>query len=145
MLFISLQGIFRFQKNQILEFQIFKFYDVIKYLSIKQEMHFKPSLLMKFGHFMSYSKRNDFNKKFYKNSNLKTRSRPFCICKELSSTYLYQIRNSKAIGISPNQHPDLLRFLFTEDSLKIKKDIISRLYFAHNFLIKTLILQYYKN
>ena len=29
--------------------------------------------------------------------------------------------NSKAIEISPNQHPGPLRFLFTEDSLKNKK------------------------
>ena len=27
-------------ENQILEFRIFKFHDVIKYLGIKQEMHF---------------------------------------------------------------------------------------------------------
>ena len=30
---------------------------------------------------------------------------------------------SKVIKISPNQHADLLRFLFTEDSLKIKKGL----------------------
>ena len=29
--------------------------------------------------------------------------------------------NSKAIKISPNQYAGLLRFLFTEDSLKIKE------------------------
>ena len=29
--------------------------------------------------------------------------------------------NSKAIKISPNQHAGLLRFLFTEDSLKFTK------------------------
>ena len=28
-------------------------------------------------------------------------------------SYLYQICNSKAIEISPNQHADLLRLLFT--------------------------------
>ena len=31
---------FRFQKNQILEFYILKFHDVIKCLSIKQKLHF---------------------------------------------------------------------------------------------------------
>ena len=31
---------FHSRENQILEFQIFKFHDVIKYLSIKQEIHF---------------------------------------------------------------------------------------------------------
>ena len=31
--------------------------------------------------------------------------------------------NSKTIKICPNQHADLLRFLFTEDSLKIEKGV----------------------
>ena len=35
--------------------------------------------------------------------------------------YLYQICDNKAVEISPNQDADLHRFLFTEDSLKIKK------------------------
>ena len=53
---------------------------------------------------------------------------PFCTCKELSTTsienesfearYLNWIRNSKVIKIFPDQHADLLRCLFTEDSLK---------------------------
>ena len=36
--------------------------------------------------------------------------------------------NSKAIEISPNQHADLLRFLFIEDSLKITEglELVSR-------------------
>ena len=37
--------------------------------------------------------------------------------------YLYYIFNSKTSKISPNQHAGLLRFLFTEDYLKIKKDL----------------------
>ena len=49
-------------------------------------MRSKHSLLMKFGQLRSYSKRNNLIKKFYKNSSLKTSSRPFCICKELSIT-----------------------------------------------------------
>ena len=40
--------------------------------------------------------------------------------------YLYYIIkfNIIAIKISPDQHAGLLRFLFTEDSLKIKKGLI---------------------
>ena len=43
-----------------------------------------------------------------------------------------QICNSKAIKISPNQHAGLLRFLFTEGSLKITKDLelVSRSQFS---------------
>ena len=41
---------------------------------------------MKFVHCMSYSKRNNFIKKFYKNWSLETSSRPFCVCKELSTS-----------------------------------------------------------
>ena len=43
--------------------------------------------------------------------------------------------NSKAIEIYPNQHADLLRFLFTKDYLKIKKglELVSRLHFSGNF------------
>ena len=53
-----------------------------------------------------------------------------CVYKELTtssigkwnfwSNLLYQICNSKAIEISPNQHAGVLRVLFTEDSLKLK-------------------------
>ena len=42
--------------------------------------------LMKFGQFMSYFKRNNFFKKFYKNCGLKTSSGPFFVCKEVSTT-----------------------------------------------------------
>ena len=41
------------------------------------------------------------------------------------ASYLYQICNSKAIEIYRNQHADLLRYLFAEDSLKIKEHGIS--------------------
>ena len=46
--------------------------------------------------------------------------------------------NSKTIKICPNQHVDLLQFLFTEDYLKTKKglEIVSRSHFSYNFLIK---------
>ena len=46
--------------------------------------------------------------------------------------------NSKAITICPNQHADLLRILFTEDSLKIKKglELVSTPNFSCDFLIR---------
>ena len=48
--------------------------------------------------------------------------------------------NSKAIKICPNEHADLLRILFIEDSLKTKKglELVSRPQFSYNFLIKKL-------
>ena len=58
---------------------------------------------------------------------------PFCVCKGLSTTslenetfeasYLYLICFRKTINIYPNQNTNLLRFLFTEDSLEIKKGL----------------------
>ena len=55
------------------------------------------------------------------------------------ASYLYQVCNSKAMEICPNQHADLLRFPFTEDYLKIQKgqELVSRPHFSKNFLIKT--------
>ena len=41
---------------------------------------------MKFGQFMSYSKKNNFIKKFYKKCILETSSKPFCVRKELTTT-----------------------------------------------------------
>ena len=41
---------------------------------------------MKFGQFMSYYKRNNLIKKFCNKGDLKTSFRPFCVCKELSTT-----------------------------------------------------------
>ena len=41
---------------------------------------------MKFGQYISYYKRKKIIKNFYKICNLKTSSRPFCACKELSTT-----------------------------------------------------------
>ena len=93
---------------------------------------------MKFDQFMSYEKRKNFVKKFYQNCGLKTSSRSFCVCKELSTllleneifeaSYLYWICNSKALEICSNEHADLFRIIFTEDSLKIKKalELVSR-------------------
>ena len=47
-----------------------------------------PGLLIKFGQFMPYYKRKNFIKKFYKNIDLKTSPRFFCVCKELGTTLL---------------------------------------------------------
>ena len=133
----------RSPENQTLELQIFKFHDVIKcrsknkYILLnnlrgKQSVN-EISLLMKFGQFTSYSKGNNFIKKISKNCGLKTSSRLFLVCKELSTTllengifeaiYYYQICNSKTIKISPNQHAGLLKFFFTEDPLKVQKSV----------------------
>ena len=49
-------------------------------------MRSKHSMLVKSGQFMSYNKRKQFIKKFYKNYDLKTSPRPFCVCKELGTT-----------------------------------------------------------
>ena len=72
---------------------------------------------------MSYYKRKKFIKNSYKNCDLKTSPRLFCVCKEFGkhllengffeASCLYQICNSKTIKTCPNQLADLLRFLFT--------------------------------
>ena len=48
----------------------------------------KHSLLMKFGQFKSYYKRNIFIEKVFKKDDLKTSSRLFCVCKELTTALL---------------------------------------------------------
>ena len=68
---------------------------------------------------------------FCKNCNLKTSSRPFCVCKKWSKAFngkwnfwsklLILAMYSKTIKIFPNQHGDLLWFLSIWDSLKNKK------------------------
>ena len=45
---------------------------------------------MEFGQFLSYYKRKNVIKKFCKSRNLKTNSRPFCVCNELSRTSIGQ-------------------------------------------------------
>ena len=79
------------RKNKFLEFQIFKFHNVImpkhKTRNTFYKYNFKSehSLLMKFGQFMSHYKRKNLIQKFCKNCSLKTSSRPFCVCKELNT------------------------------------------------------------
>ena len=70
-------------------------------------------------------------RKFCKYCNLKTNSTPFSVYKELQTISLgneifeandlYFICNNKAIKICSNQQADLIRFLYKEDSLKIKR------------------------
>ena len=82
---------------------------------------------------MSYCKRNNFIKKFYQNVARKLVPGPFVFENEISqhlleneifeASYLYWICNSKAFEICSNHHAGLLRIVFTEDSLKIKKDL----------------------
>ena len=72
---------------------------------------------MKFGLFMSYYKRKNSIKKFYQNEKMKLENEIFEV------SYLYWIYNSKAFEICPNQHADLLRIVFTKDSLKIKRGL----------------------
>ena len=90
---------FRSRENQSFVFYIFKFPEVIKYLSIKEikyiflyNLESKNSLLMKFGQFISYYKGKTFVKIFYKNCDLETRpaTRPFCVCKELITKTLLE-------------------------------------------------------
>ena len=97
----------------------------------------KHSLFLKFGLFISYCKRKHFIKKFYQSCELKISSRPF-----FEASYLYHICNSKTIQICPNQDADLLRFHFTEYSLKIKKDLelVSSPSVLYNLLIKIFLL-----
>ena len=52
----------------------------------------KHSLLIQFVQFMLPSKINNFIKKFYKNCDRKSSSRPFCVCKELSTVSIGRIR-----------------------------------------------------
>ena len=67
-----------------------------------------------------------------KNLRPETQFQPFCVWKKwaqirfenksFQTSYLWKICTSKTIKIWPNQHADLLRLLFTENSSKIKID-----------------------
>ena len=69
-----------------LEFQIFKFYNGIKKYILLNNLGIKQILLMKFDRFTSHYTRKKLVKKFYKKCYLNTTSKPFCVCKELSTT-----------------------------------------------------------
>ena len=71
---------------------------------------------------------------------VKNQPQPLLENQIFEAIYLYYICNSKAIEICPNRDADFLRFLFTEDSLKIKKglELVSRSHLLQNFMIKKL-------
>ena len=129
------------------------FYFTSKALFVLDKIKIEFQLFKFHGQFMSYQKRNVFSKKFQNNCDLKTSSGPFCICKEVSTNLImennifkatclkYQICNTTTIQICQNYHVYLLRFLYTEDSLKIKKglELVSRPHFSYNFLIKSFV------
>ena len=113
----------------------------------------KHSPLMKFGQFMSYYKRKRFNRKLYQNYSLKTSPRLFFVLQKIVHNLYWKMKLSKQaiyiryviteiLKFSPNQLADLLRFLFTEISSKIKKDpeLVSRPHFSNNFFINIFLL-----
>ena len=82
---------------------------------------------MKFGQFMSYFKKKSFHQKIIQKLRPENQFQALLCLQRIKQNlkYLkqstYYIFNRKTIKISPNQHATLPRFLFTEDSLKIKK------------------------
>ena len=125
-------------------FENLNFHDVIKFRTMKQEfvpnkwainnillknLKTKHSLVMTFDQFMSYYKRKYFFKDLYEKDCLETTSRSFCVCKEVNTTsiekweisWLYWICNSKTSKICLNYQVNFFKFLFTEDSLNIKR------------------------
>ena len=86
-IFNLLQNLFSFLRKlnfRILHFQILWRKKNKKYLSLNN-LESKHSVLMKFGQFMSHYKRKNFIKKFSRSCSQKTSSRPFYVCKELST------------------------------------------------------------
>ena len=79
---------FRSRENQILEFPIFRFHDVIKCLSIKQEIFYwitwevNTVCYETWPVYVIFISRYNFIKKLNKKFGLKTSSRSFCVSKE---------------------------------------------------------------
>ena len=107
----------------------------------------KHSLIMKFDQVMSSLQK----KKLVPDPFVfaKNQAQPLLENEIFEVSYLNKICNSKTCNskICPSQHADLLRFLLTEDSLKIKNvlELLSRPHFSQNFLTKIFILQYFIN
>ena len=59
----------------------------MKYILLNH-LGIKHSLLIEFGQFMSCYKIKEYIEKLYKSNNLKTSFNPFCVCKELSATFI---------------------------------------------------------
>ena len=112
---------------------------LIKYLSIKQEIHFtynlgsKHSLVIKLDQVLQYcTKKKKFIKNLYKKFDLETSSRSFRVYKELSrisvgkwnfeTSWLNYICNIKTTKIFQNLFSDFLSLL-TDDFLRIKRDL----------------------
>ena len=103
---------------------------------------------MKLGQLISHYKIETFIKKLYKNCDVRTSSSPFGASKELRTTSFGKWNFwSKRLILDMqwqnywnlcNQYADLLIFLFSEDCLKMKKDLelVSRSYFTYNFFDK---------
>ena len=130
----TLERLFPFSRKSNFKFQTFKFHDVIKCQS-KNKKHIllnnlesKYSLLMMFVQFMSYYTKKKTMKKTHKNCDQKASSRHFFFLKH----NLYWKIISKTIKICPNQHTGILRFFFTEHSLKSKEslELVSRPHFS---------------
>ena len=148
-LFISLQKLFSFSRKsdiRILDIQISWRHQMPKnktrntFYWLMWEIN-SPS--MKFGQYMwHYNKKKKISIFITKTAIWKLVLSPFVFAKNNAQTllenemfetsYLYYICNSKTIKICPNQHANLLKFLFTTDSLKIKKglELVSRPHFS---------------
>ena len=81
--FISLQKLFSFSRRPKFRTLDIQFHDVIKCLMKKFYWITweENSLLMKFGQYISYYKRNNFIKKFYKTTTWKLVPGPFVFAK----------------------------------------------------------------
>ena len=94
--YFTWKALFFLEKSnfEILHFRILLLHQMpkhkIKKYILLNNLGSKHSLLMKFGKFVSYYKRKNFIKKFYKKCGLKTSFRLFCVCKELSTTSIGQ-------------------------------------------------------
>ena len=147
MFFISLQKLFSFSRKstfRILDIEVSWRNQMPKHKArntfywITWEIN---TLIITFGQFVSYYKKK-FIKRFYKNCDLKTSSRPFCVRKELSTTSVRKWNfwsKLLILDMYEENYQDLpksahtsLRFLFTKDSLKLKKglELVFRPYFS---------------
>ena len=105
---------------------------------------------MKFNQFTSDYKRKNLIQKFHKNCHLRLQRitcNLYWRIKFFEVSCLYYICMNKGIKRCPNQHAELLKFLFREYSLIIKKglELVSRSHFSYNFLIKIFLLYYHIN
>ena len=117
----------------------------MKYISLNN-LGSKHSLLMKFGQFMSYYKRKTFVKKILQKLRPQNWSHALLCVQRIRYNFCQKMKFLKqAIYIRyviaklrPDQLAQLLRFLFTEDSLEIKKGFA----FVIEFFIKNFPLHY---